>query len=56
MWTFNWNIFWAVLTALLMYGALKGIVRMLVVEFSTPPPSDPLVAAIRSLEEALKRR
>jgi hypothetical protein len=55
MWTFNWGIFWTVLIALLVYGALKGIVRMLVVEFSTPS-SDPLAAAIRSLEETLKRR
>jgi hypothetical protein len=55
MWTFNWNIFWAVLLALLAYGLLKGIVRMLINEFATPP-SDPLAAAIRSLEETLKRR
>ncbi len=53
--TFNWSIFWAVLTALLVYGVLKGIFRMLVLEFSTLP-SDPLLAAIRSLEETLKRK
>jgi len=55
MWAFNWSIFWPVLAALLVYGVLKGIVRMLVNEFSTPP-SDPLLTAIRSLEETLKRK